>query len=346
MNASPSLLKAPEMLDPITGFEYPEDWVAKCTSPKNLRLAEQGLAVLTASGLVLRRGFTTGTTAAAAAKAAVLSLLKETKTVSITLPCGLLVHVPAQGKAGTGVSVKFAGDYPSDVTAGLEFRAEAVRDAGRITVTFGEGIGRFSRDTPRFRKGAPAVSPAALSCIVRSVHEALDAIGESGTSVRISVPLGRTIARKTLNSRMGVDGGISVLGTTGLVEPWDDHLTESTMDRIATADRPVLTTGRVGLRFSRLLFPDREVILIGGKLKAALEAARGEATLCGLPALILRYINPQILDGTGYPTVEELAASPQFPAILAATLGEFRKVLPRVTIVLINREGKIIGESP
>ena len=114
-------------------------------------------------------------------------------------------------------------------------------------------------------------------------------------------PTGATIAQKTLNPRMGVDGGISVLGTTGLVEPWDDHLTESTMERIAAADRPVLTTGRVGLRFSRLLFPDREVILIGGKLKDALDAARGDVILCGLPALILRHINPQILDGTGYP---------------------------------------------
>jgi cobalt-precorrin-5B (C1)-methyltransferase len=334
------------MLDPLTGFDYPPDWVAKCTSPDKLRMVKEGFAVLTSSGLVLRRGFSTGTTAAAAAKAAVLSLKTEIKTVSVTLPCGLPVDVPARGRAGTGSSLKFAGDYPADVTAGLEFRAEAARQGGSITVTFGEGIGRFSRNTPRFRKGTPAVSPTALSCIIRSVREALDAIGEPGISVRISAPLGRMTAEKTLNPRMGVDGGISVLGTTGLVEPWDDHLTESTTERIAAADRPVLTTGRVGLRFSRLLFPDREVILIGGKLQESLDAARGEVTLCGLPALILRHINPQILDRTGYPTVEELALSPQFPEILAATLLKFRKARPRVTVVLINREGKIIGESP
>jgi cobalt-precorrin-5B (C1)-methyltransferase len=334
------------MKDPITGFEYPDVWVAKCTSTEKLRLVEQGLAVLTASGLVLRRGFTTGTTASAAAKAAVLSLKVETKIVSVTLPCGLSVEVPVHGRAGTGSSVKFAGDYASDVTAGLEFRAEASRQAGSITVTFGEGIGRFSRDTPRYKKGTPAVSPPALSCIVRAVQEALDTIGETRVAVRISVPRGTEIAEKTLNSRMGVVGGISVLGTTGLVEPWDDHLTESTAERVAAADRPVLTTGRVGLRFSRLLFPDREIILIGGKLKESLDAARGEVTVCGLPALILRHINPQILDGTGFPTVEELAASPQFSDILTVTLGQFRVTRPRVTVVLINREGKIIGESP
>lgn len=334
------------MKDPITGLEYPDSWVAKCMSPEKLRLVAQGLAVLTSSGLVLRRGFTTGTTAAAAAKAAVLSLKTETKTVSVTLPCGLTVEVPAQGRAGTGSSVKFGGDYPADVTAGLEFRAEAVHESETITITFGEGIGRFSRDTPRYWKETPAVSPPAISCIMQSVQEALDAIGESGISVRISAPLGRKTAEMTLNPRMGIDGGISVLGTTGLVEPWDDHLTESTTERVAAAERPVLTTGRVGLRFSRLLFPDREVILIGGKLKESLDAARGEVTLCGLPALILRFIDPHILDGTGYRTVEELAASPQFPSLLAETLVKFRMTWPRVTVVLINREGRIIGESP
>jgi cobalt-precorrin-5B (C1)-methyltransferase len=333
------------MKDPVTGFEYPDDWVAKCTSPEGLRLAGQGLAVLTSSGRVLRRGFTTGTTAAAAAKAAVLSLAKDTVAVSISLPCGLIVDVPASGCAGTGSATKYAGDYSSDVTAGLEFRADAAR-AGGITITFGEGIGRFSRDTPRYRNGTPAVSPPALSCIVQSVQEALDNIGESGITVRISAPLGTTIAEKTLNPRMGIAGGISVLGTTGLVEPWDDHLTESTMERVAAADRPVLTTGRAGLRISRLLFPDREVILIGGKLNEALDAARGEVTLCGLPALILRHINPRILDGTGYLTVEELADSPRFPQILSDTLLEFRKIRPRVTVVLVNREGRILGESP
>jgi len=334
------------MKDPVTGFEYPDAWVAKCTSPEDLRLAEQGLAVLTSTGSTLLRGFTTGTTAAAAAKAAVLSFKKDTGAVSLTLPCNIMVDVVADGHGGRGSCRKFAGDYLSDVTAGLEFVAEATLQPGSITILFGEGIGRFSRDTPRYRKGSPAVSPPALTSIVRSVQEALDAIGESGVSVRISAPLGAVTAENTLNPRMGVDGGISVLGTTGLVEPWDDHLTKSTMERIASADCPVLTTGRIGLRFSRLLYPGREVILIGGKLQEALDAARGEVILCGLPALILRHINPEILKGTGFLTVEELADSPHFPPILAATLQGFRKRRPRVTVVLINREGKVIGESP
>ncbi|OPY35218.1 MAG: putative cobalt-precorrin-6A synthase (deacetylating) [Methanoregula sp. PtaU1.Bin006] len=335
------------MKDPVTGFDYPGIWVARCTSPDDLRLAEKGWGVLTSTGSVLRRGFSTGTTAAAAAKAAVLSLTCDTISVRISLPCGLVADVPAHGHAGTGSSAKYAGDYPADATAGLEFIAEASpAGSGTITVTFGEGIGRFSRDTPRYRKGTPAVSQPALSCIVQSVQEALDETGRSGVTVHITAPCGRDVAKKTLNPRMGIVDGISVLGTTGLVEPWDDHLTGSTMERVAAACRPVLTTGRVGLRFSRLLFPDREVILVGGKLTEALDTARGDIVLCGLPALILRHINPRILEGTGYSTVEELAASPNFPAILAATLREFRTQRPRVTVVLINREGRIIGESP
>ena len=217
------------MKDPLTGFEYPEDWVAKCTSPEKLRLVNEGLAVLTSSGHVLRRGFTTGTTAAAAAKAAVLSLKKDTGSVCITLPCGIPVDVPASGHNGTGTAAKFAGDYPSDVTAGLEFRAEAAPAAREHHRHLRRGYRAGSPATPRgtgkgHRQSAPRRSP----CIVQAVQEALDTSVNPAYPSGISAPEGVTIAQKTLNPRMGVDGGISVLGTTGLVEPWDDHLTEST----------------------------------------------------------------------------------------------------------------------
>lgn len=334
------------MKDPVTGFDYPEEWIKKCTSAEELRLIYEGLCVLTSSGSSLRRGFTTGATAAAAAKAAVLSLKEPVHSVTITLPCGIPVELPATGEGGCGRCRKDPGDYPADITAGLEFRAEAEPAHGSMTVLFGEGVGRFSRDTPRYSCGAPAVSPPALSCIVRSVQEALDATGETGVTVRVTVPGGGETAKKTLNPKVGVTGGISVLGTTGLVEPWDDHLTESALERIDAAENPVLTTGRIGLRYSRLLFPDREIILIGGKITESLAAARGKVTLCGLPALILRFIDPRVLDGTGFSTVEELAASPHFHKIRDTALEEFKVRMPRVTVVLVSRDGRIIGESP
>ena len=335
------------MQDPVTGFEYPAAWVERCTSPALLPLVEQGLAILTASGTVLRRGYTTGTTAASSCKAAVLSLSGNTVTsVSVHIPCGLVIEVPVDAHAGRASCKKYAGDYPSDVTAGVIIVAEATPLPEGIQIQPGEGIGCFIRDTPRYQKGEPAISSASLDCIMRSIEEATEMTRLSGVMVKLHIPKGADIAKKTLNSRVGVEGGISILGTTGLVEPWDDHLEESVCGQVSSAKNPVLTTGRIGLRYARLLYPELEVILVGGKIGEALDAASGAVILCGLPALILRYINPQILDGTGYATVEEFAASPSFRSVMHDTLAVFKKERPKVHVMLVDRKGAVIGESP
>ena len=334
------------MRDPVTGFVYPRAWINKVADPASLEKVAGGFAVLTSSGTVLMRGYTTGTTAAAACKAAVLSLAGEVSSVTIRLPCGLSADLPVTVRAGRASCRKYPGDYPADVTAGLEFVAEAAAASRGISLVPGPGIGRFARDTPRYKKGEPAISAIPLACILASMEEALAATGLSGATVTLSIPEGERIARGTLNPRVGIEGGISVLGSTGLVEPWDDHLEETVLERVSRAKNPVITTGRVGLRYARLLFPDREVVLAGGKIGEALSAAKGEITLCGLPALILKYIEPHILDNTGYATVEELAASPDFLPIALPLLAEFKKNLPRVWVVLVNREGSVIAESP
>lgn len=334
------------MIDPVTGFDYPTAWVKKCSSPDLHPLVEKGLAVLTASGTVVRRGYTTGTTAAAACKAAILSLSGLVTSVRIEIPCGLTVDVPVIGFAGKASSKKFAGDYPDDVTAGMEFIAEALPMEGEIRFIPGEGIGRFSRDTPRFRKGEPAITPAPLEYILIAIQEAIDQQGLSGAQVTLHIPKGADIAKRTLNSRVGIEGGVSILGTTGLVEPWDDHLQDSMRQRISLSRNAILTTGRIGLRYARLLYPDHDIILVGGKIKEALDAAQGDVILFGLPALILRHINPHILDGTGYFTVEEFAASPAFHHVMNCSLREFKKDHPLVKVVIVDRKGSIIGESP
>jgi cobalt-precorrin-5B (C1)-methyltransferase len=334
------------MRDPVTAFDYPEAWVKKCKSPDLLLLAEEGFAVLTASGTVLRRGYTTGTTAAAACKAAILSLNGVITSVPVHLPCGLVADVPVYGLSGRASCKKCAGDYPDDVTAGCEFIAKASPMPEGITFVPGVGIGHFSRDTPRFKKGEPAITPVPLACILLSIQEAIDQQGLSGVQVELSIPHGSAIAKKTLNSRVGVDGGISILGTTGLVEPWDDHLEETIRERVSSTRNAVLTTGRVGLRYARLLYPDHEVVLVGGKISEALDAAKGEVILFGLPALILRHINPHILEGTGYATVEEFSGSPAFLPAMLASLASYKKGYPPIHVVLVNRDGAIIGESP
>ena len=334
------------MKDPVTGFEYPEAWVRACRTPALLGDVERGLALLTADGTVLRRGFTTGTTAAAACKAAILSLPGDVDGVSVTLPCGISVDLPARGRDSVGECVKDAGDHPSDVTAGLGIIAGAEGSPADLTLHFGEGIGRYSRDTPRYSRGSPAVSETALSSIFGACLEAMEEIGCHGATVMLRIPRGAEIAPRTLNPRLGIEGGISILGTTGFVEPWDEHLVESVLERVRAADCPVLTTGRTGLRYSRLLFPGREVILVGGRIREALEAARGNATLCGLPGLILREINPGILEGTGFSTVEELLSRDGWEEVVGASLAAFRREMPEVRVVLVDRTGRVRGGAP
>jgi cobalt-precorrin-5B (C1)-methyltransferase len=334
------------MRDPVTDFTYPEEWVLASRSEDDRRLAASGLGVLTSSGKVLRRGFTTGTTAAAAAKAAILSLRSPVSSVEIRVPCGLIITLPVRAQDGSAICRKDAGDHPRDVTAGVEIHARAVRSAGGIRIEAGEGIGRFARDFQGHQKGNPAISDPALGCILNEAKKAALMAGIPGAVVTLSVPEGKTLAGGTLNPRVGVQGGISILGTTGLVEPWDDHLAESVRERVAAADRPVITTGRIGLRFARMLYPEREVILAGGRIAEALDAARGEVILFGLPGLILRFLDPSVLEGTGCTTVADLAQRPEFPRLAHHAVDRFQASHPHVTIVIIDRQGRVLEGGP
>lgn len=334
------------MQDPVSGFTYPEEWVLLCRDEQSRFLVSKGLAVLASDGTVRKRGFTTGSTAAAAAKAAVLSLTKNCITeVSILTPAGIRIHVPVTADRGTGECVKYSGDYPGDVTAGMTFSAEAVPSDSTISLHFGEGIGRWVRDTPRNMTGDPAVSPLARDEILNAVREAMEETGIRGVTTRIFARQGVEVAEKTLNKMVGVEGGISILGTTGLVEPWDDHLEQAACERAVLADKVVLTTGRIGMRYARMLFPEHEVILAGSRLGTIIPHLKGEVIICGLPALVLRYINPVILEGTGFSTVEEFMTSDVFSSAMHTSFQNYKREHPDTRIVIVNREGIVIGDS-
>ncbi|WP_319642307.1 cobalt-precorrin-5B (C(1))-methyltransferase [Methanovulcanius yangii] len=249
------------------------------------------------------------------------------------------------GGDGCGSARKYAGDYTDDITANLLFCAEATETASGIEVHPGEGIGRFVRRTARYDIGDAAISPPSWATIRGAVEEAARDLHLPGVTVALTIPDGAAIGEQTLNPKVGVEGGISVLGSTGLVEPWDDHLSEDVFERIRGADLPVLTTGRVGLRYARMLFPAHEVVLVGKFMERGIEAAGGAAILCGLPALILKYINPGILDGTGYATVEELTMSEKWPHILEQSLADYTRRMPAMRVVIIDREGHVQGDS-
>jgi cobalt-precorrin-5B (C1)-methyltransferase len=333
------------MIDPVTGTPYPDTWVAACTSPDARALAASGLGVLTADGTVRRRGLSTGTTAAAAVKAAVLSLAHPCTTVELRLPSGIRITVPVEAADGAARCRKDPGDYPDDATAKAVIAARAA-PASATTIDTGEGIGRYVRDTPRFRRGEPAISEAARAAILRAVDEGCRELGLPGASVTLAVPGGAAIARRTLNARVGIEDGISLLGTTGLVEPWDDHLGDAVLARVATADPVVLTTGRIGLGHARRRYPGTEVVLVGGRIGEAIAAAPGEVTLFGLPALVLKHLLPGVLAGTGCATVEELAATPAFAPAASRAFRAAAARYPGLCVVLIDRAGAIIAEGP
>ncbi len=174
----------------------------------------------------LRRGWTTGACATAAAKAACAALLTGDfpDPVEIGLPGGrrvafaLAVTDKADGRATAGV-VKDAGDDP-DVTHGALVKATVRRGAEGSGVTYrrGEGVGLVTRPGLPVAVGEPAINPVPRRMIAEAIHEVT---GEGADiEVEVSVPAGAALAEKTLNPRLGILHGISILGTTGVVIPY------------------------------------------------------------------------------------------------------------------------------
>ncbi len=180
-------------------------------------------------GTALRRGWTTGTCAAAATRAACQALFGGgfSEPVAVTLPNGmrpsfaLALAETGPGWARAGV-VKDAGDDP-DVTHGALIVATVSRGLPGSGVTFraGPGVGTVTRAGLPIPPGEPAINPVPRAMIRQSVREAAELFGERGDiAVEISIPGGEKLAERTLNARLGVVGGLSILGTTGIVVPY------------------------------------------------------------------------------------------------------------------------------
>ncbi len=325
------------MIDPVNNFQIPDEWVSRAKIPLK-ELGERiagGRCILLSDGSLLLRGYTTGTTAAAAAKAAVLSLKKELSEVSGPTPTGIHVVLTVAARNGRASAIKDAGDHAFDVTGGVEIIAEA-REHDALVIKAGCGIG--------LKKGRPAISQSPMRQIEEAITEALLELGLKGAVVTISVPEGEKLAKLTLNEKIGITGGISILGTTGFVEPWNEHLYEMKEELIRNADKLILTTGRLGAHFSSMLFPDYTVLLIGSDISFGLKAARGEVIICGLPGLILKWASPDILKDRAYRTIREfIDDDPENPLIDKALAQAVKKSGKRV--VLLNRNGTILRDS-
>ncbi len=216
----------------------------------------------------LRTGWTTGTCASAAAKAALTALQTGTPPddVEVTLPSGAHVSFPVErceveGDAVTAVVVKDAGDDP-DVTHGAHLTA-TVRLAGPpgVELAAGEGVGTVTKPGLGLPVGGPAVTEVPRAMIMQAVGDVVDLAGV-GVHVVISVPGGEKMARKTTNGRLGVVGGISILGTTGIVRPfstasWRASVEQAVSVMAAQGERTaVLCTGGRTEKGAMALLPD------------------------------------------------------------------------------------------
>jgi cobalt-precorrin-5B (C1)-methyltransferase len=175
----------------------------------------------------LRRGWTTGACATAATKAALLRLWGGAwpETVSITLPKGEtpvfeLAYMDAgEGYAEAGI-IKDAGDDP-DVTHGALIRARVERSAGGVTFHAGVGVGVVTKAGLPIPVGEPAINPVPRALMDEVVAELASEFGQSpDIAITITVPNGAELAQKTWNPRLGIKGGLSILGTTGVVRPF------------------------------------------------------------------------------------------------------------------------------
>ena len=181
-------------------------------------------------GKKLRYGYTTGSSATAATKAALMYLLDDSKhdipEVTIKLPSGnsLTISVNSLEKKENSVLasvIKDGGDDP-DVTHGLEIYSKvSLRNDLKINIFGGIGVGKVTKKGLPVAPGNSAINPVPLKMIRETVEEMLPE--GFGADVEISVPKGEETAKKTLNAKLGIIGGISILGTTGIVKPMSEE---------------------------------------------------------------------------------------------------------------------------
>jgi len=256
----------------------------------------------------LRSGFTTGSCAAAAAKAAALALMEGIcpREIVIPFPDGsrrsFAIHscTSTEGEAVASV-IKDAGDDP-DVTNGAEIIATV--NSGRKTSTAGnclllgnirlcrgEGVGWATKPGLAVMVGEPAINPVPRQMICQALREVTDT---ERLTVTISVAGGEELAKKTLNSRLGIVGGLSILGTTGIVRPisadaWTATIKASLdVAREAGLSEVVLSTGRTSEKGAQQLLrlPEEAYVMMGDYLEFSLkEAANSPFSLVHLSGM-------------------------------------------------------------
>ena len=220
----------------------------------------------------LHSGLTTGTCATAAAVAATMQWLKnETPDeVPVILPNGETIMVAVGYGDDYAYCIKEAGDDP-DVTNGIEVRVRAYplplpKGGESIAIEGGEGVGVFTLPGFDYPPGEAAINKVPREMIRQNLKELyeqsnLPSLGE-GLGVGLSVPNGAEIARRTFNPRLGIEGGISIIGVSGIVKPFSEEAFIDSIRKCMTvaqasgAERVVINSGGKSERFVKALYPD------------------------------------------------------------------------------------------
>jgi cobalt-precorrin-5B (C1)-methyltransferase len=265
----------------------------------------------------LRSGYTTGACAAAAAKGAMLVLLgsKAVREVEIPFPDGKRVQfklsrcnlIDTTENSAIASVIKDAGDDP-DVTNGATIEVcirqnPNLQASDRISLVAGKGVGIVTKPGLAVPVGSPAINPVPRRMIIAAISEALIEMNRDEKRkflVTISIPDGEILALKTLNKRLGIIGGLSILGTTGIVRPVSAEAwtaTISTSMNVASElgiSEIVLSTGRTSEKAVQEMFsfPEESLVMMGDYLKYSLEEAHrfrfSKVHLSGMWAKILK----------------------------------------------------------
>ena len=192
--------------------------------------------------------------ATAAAIASTIRLTKEKlqKEVPVLLPNGETINVAVGYGDGYAYCTKEAGDDP-DVTNGIEVRA-SVRFSDHFEILGGEGVGRITLPGFDFPPGEAAINKAPREMMRNNIKE--------NVRITISVPQGEEIAKRTFNPRLGIEGGISIIGVSGIVKPFSEEaFVESirkcmTIAQASGSERVVINSGAKSEDFVKSLYPD------------------------------------------------------------------------------------------
>jgi cobalt-precorrin-5B (C1)-methyltransferase len=247
---------------------------------------------MAAAARKLRSGYTTGACAAAAAKAAATALFTGACPAQVEIPfpdhsrvCFAVSRYALRHQEAEAVVIKDAGDDP-DVTNGAEIVAVVGLMCGcggqAVEIRAGAGVGRVTKPGLALAVGQDAINPVPRRMIHQAVTEVLAERGtDQGVIVFISVPGGEELAKKTLNQRLGIVGGLSILGTTGIVRPvsaeaWTATISASmSVARQAGLDEVVISTGRTSEAAvqKKLHLPEEACAMMGDYLEFSLQAA-------------------------------------------------------------------------